>query len=78
LARINKIIFDLADPELKEIGWRQCAIDHPSRSAKRALVPLTPTRPERLLRPELKDPFTLSVSSIHIESDLNVQPRLPS
>jgi len=36
---INKIIFDLADPRLKEIGVRQSAIGHPSLGQKGDLAP---------------------------------------
>jgi len=45
LARINKIIFDLADPRSKEIGVRQSAIGHPSPTPKRDLVPLHAQQP---------------------------------
>jgi len=45
LARLIKIIFDLADLELKEIGVRQSANGHPSPTPKRDLVPLTPSSP---------------------------------
>jgi len=45
LARLIKIIFDLADPRSKEIGVRQSAIGHIARRQKRDLVPLTPSTP---------------------------------